>query len=425
MRRVGAVLALAVAVVAAGLALGGRGERDAYLIRAVFANAFGITPGLEVKVAGVAVGAVDRLEVTPEGAAAVVLRIDDPAFRDFRADARCAIRPQSLLGERFVACTPTQPRRAATRAAPPLRLVQDGRPGAGQRLLPRSRTTQPVDPDLLLATMRLPQRERLRLVLGELGVALSGRGGDLREALRRADPAFDAADRVLRVVARQTRALEQLAEDADAALGPVARDRREVAAFVRHAARVSQVGAGRRAEIERSVAALPRLLRELPATLDDARRLSVRATPLARDLRLAAPGVRRLVAGTPALAAQLGPALEGLGEVADAGGPVLRRARPVIADLRRLGDAARPVAADLGALSRSLDDNGIARQLVDVLFTTVMSSNGYDAAGHYLRAGLIVNNCSTYAIESSPDCAATFEGRGREPLLELLLGRGR
>ena len=38
------------------------------------------------------------------------MKIDDPGFQDFRSDASCLIRPQSLIGEKFVDCRPTLPR---------------------------------------------------------------------------------------------------------------------------------------------------------------------------------------------------------------------------------------------------------------------------------------------------------------------------
>jgi hypothetical protein len=38
--------------------------------------------------------------------------------------------------------------------------------------------------------------------------------------------------------------------------------------------------------------------------------------------------------------------------------------------------------------------------------------NGFDSAGHYLRAGLLLNTCSTYAIEKTIGCEATFTKAG-------------
>ena len=46
-----------------------------------------------------------------------MLAIEDDGFKDFREDASCIIRPQSLIGEKFVDCTPTQPRAPGRPAA--------------------------------------------------------------------------------------------------------------------------------------------------------------------------------------------------------------------------------------------------------------------------------------------------------------------
>ncbi len=101
-----AVPVAAVLIVAAVLALllVTREEDDAYRVRAIFDNAGFIIPGEDVKVAGVKVGSIEDVEVTPEFKAAVVLRIDDAGYQDFRSDATCIVRPQSLIGEKYVEC---------------------------------------------------------------------------------------------------------------------------------------------------------------------------------------------------------------------------------------------------------------------------------------------------------------------------------
>ena len=63
--------------------------------------------------------------------------------------------------------------------------------------------------------MREPERERLSIILNELGVGLAGRGEDLNEVIRRANPALKEVDEVLRLLARQNDQLEQLAVDSD------------------------------------------------------------------------------------------------------------------------------------------------------------------------------------------------------------------
>ena len=103
-------------------------------------------------------------------------------------------------------------------------MIEDG-PGEGQRLLPVENTSQTVDIDLIGNTMRAPERERLSLILNELGTGVAGRGRDLNEVIRRANPALRETDKVLEILAEQNTVLEQLAVNSDTVLAPLARDR--------------------------------------------------------------------------------------------------------------------------------------------------------------------------------------------------------
>jgi len=67
---------------------------------------------------------------------------------------------------------------------PALRVITHGQEGEGQRLLPVQNTHSPVDADLLNDINRLPERQRLTLILNELGAGLAGRGSDLGRAGR-------------------------------------------------------------------------------------------------------------------------------------------------------------------------------------------------------------------------------------------------
>ena len=120
MKRVAVITAvIAAAVVVAILGTGASDDGGTYKVRAIFDNAVSVIPGEDVKIAGVKVGKISDLGVTcvrgtdcatdaPRKSAAVVLEITEPGFQDFRSDATCTIRPQSLIGEKFVECTPTQ-----------------------------------------------------------------------------------------------------------------------------------------------------------------------------------------------------------------------------------------------------------------------------------------------------------------------------
>ena len=123
---------LVVAVVVAVLLVRGGGE-EPYKVRAIFDNAGFAIPGEDVKVAGVKVGKIDSLDVTDDFKAVVVLNIQEKAYQDFRRDAECVIRPQSLIGEKFVECEPTQARQANAEPPPPLEKIDRGK-GKGQYL---------------------------------------------------------------------------------------------------------------------------------------------------------------------------------------------------------------------------------------------------------------------------------------------------
>jgi phospholipid/cholesterol/gamma-HCH transport system substrate-binding protein len=406
---IGAVLIVASVLLV--IVIGGGDDGGQYRVRAIFMSAFTVIPGEDVKIAGVKVGKIESLDVTPDHKAAVVLRIDRPGFDDFRTDAECTIRPQSLIGERFVECTPTQPRPENAQPAPKLRKIEKG-PGKGQYLLPVDQTAKPVDLDLVNNTLRLPYRQRLAIILNELGTGLAGRGGDLRQAIINADPALKQTDKVLAILADQNRVLANLARDGDTILAPLARDRAKVADFVSKANTVSQATAERAGALEEDIAKLPAFLRELTPTMEALGGLSDQMTPVLTDLGAAAPSINRVIEELGPFSQAGIPALQSLGAAADVGGPALTKSKPIITDVGQLASSAKPLTNNLAALLTSLKDTGGIERLMDYLFYQVAAINGFDADGHYLRAGLILNACSQYAIASSPDCLATFDNPG-------------
>src|SRR6185436_6770819 len=102
--------------------------------------------------------------------------------------------------------------------------------------------------------------------LNELGTALAGRGPELRQAIRNANPALKETDKVLAILGDQNRVLEALASDSDRIMAPLARDRAKVADFVDKASIVSAAAASRDTQLEQSIRRLPEFLRQLRPT---------------------------------------------------------------------------------------------------------------------------------------------------------------
>ena len=137
MRRI-ALIAAGLIVVAIAVAVirgpSGSGRHGTYLVRAIFDDASFAAQGENVRIAGANVGSINSLGVTSGKRAAVTISITDARFAPFHQDATCAIRPQSLIGEEYVDCSP------GTSGAPALPRINSGS-GQGTYYLPVTRTS--------------------------------------------------------------------------------------------------------------------------------------------------------------------------------------------------------------------------------------------------------------------------------------------
>jgi ABC-type transporter Mla subunit MlaD len=400
----GTLLTLALvgaAVFGVGAAAPGGGSN--YQVRAIFDDVASAVPGEDVKVAGAKVGSVDSMDVTPNHKAAVVLNITDSGFSPFHNDASCTVRPQSLIGEKYVECDP------GSSSRPELKTIPDGFPGEGQHVLPLKNTSSPVDLDLINNIMRLPFRERLAILLSELGAGFAGRGEDLNALIHRANPALRETDKVLKQLADENVTLKNLASQSDQALAPLARDRRHLSGFIKNANEVGEATAAERANIEAGIHKLPTFLKELKPYMQDLGGLADEMTPTLVDLDKASPGLGRLVVELGPFSRSATRSLTTLGQATDVGGPVLQRAQPVVKDLKAFAASANPVSKNLDALTASLDKSGGLEQFMNYIFFQMTAINGFDEISHYLRAALLVNVCSTYVTAGeAPGCGAHF-----------------
>jgi ABC-type transporter Mla subunit MlaD len=387
------------------LAISAGGSNTTYTVRAIFDDAANIIPGENVKIDGVKVGTVGSVTPTPQAKAAVVLNITKPGFKDFRNDASCTIRPQALIGEKFVDCLPTQPRVEGTPLPPSLKKIRQGQEGAGQWLLPVENTHSPVDADLLTDINRLPERQRLTIIVNELGAGLAGRGSDLNVVIRRANPALQELDRVLAILASENTVLAKLAVDSDRALAPFAAVRNRVADFIVQSNTVAQASARQRGALERNLIDFPPFLRQLGPAMERLGRFADQTTPAFTDLKVAAPGINNAFTHLPAFSNSSATYFESLGSTAKVSGPALVSIQPLLTRLKALGGAGKPFAGNLAELLSSLRSTGGLERLLDFIFLGTGITNGYDALGHFLRSEVVGTGCVTYVVLTDPKCS--------------------
>jgi virulence factor Mce-like protein len=397
MRRLLLVLLIPVLAVLALVGTGAGGDDEAPIYTVELDNAFGLTVGSDFKVAGVRAGTIKAIRLDRETNDALVdIQVDKTGFGDLRTDAFCESRPQSLIGEYYLDCAPGDN---------PQKLADGDR-------IPLEQTGSTVPADLLASVMQRPYRERLRIILSQLGVGLAARGEDLNEAIRRASPALRETDRVLSILAEQNTTLRDLITDADTVLAALAGNREDVARWVGEARSLAADSATRREEIAAGLARLPGFLRELRPTMAQLGRTADAQAPALRDLGASADRLELLFnqLGPFSRATQVN--LRSLGETAEIGVGAVRSASPVVEELDRFAVDTPELGQNLDIILRDLRDRDRAVEedprspggkgytgfeaLLQYVYDQTMAVNIYDANTHLLKVALFESECSEY-----------------------------
>ena len=318
MRRAIAIVAALAALGAAWLLLLGpsRDGSDGTDYWVELDNGFGLIEGGDVKIAGVRAGKITKLEL----------------------DRRTNLARVGLDGEYFVDCLP----------------------GTSKRVLPHGatigveHTESTVGPDLVNDILRRPQRERLSIILGELGAAVAGNGTNLNAAIRRAAPALRQTDQVLASLASQNRVLADLTVNADRVVGDLAGNRRDVGRFVTEARDTAVASAERRTDIATGIRRFPGFLQQLTPTMAALGRTADAQAPALRDLRASAPQLTALFSNLTAFSRVSTPALRALAKASVTGRKAVTTATPVVQQLRSFSGGTPELSKNLAIILEHL-----------------------------------------------------------------------
>ncbi len=224
-----------------------------YELKAAFENANNLKTSSPVRVAGVEVGKVKKVEAVPggkaEGAAVVTMELKKNAL-PIHSDARLKVRPRVFLeGNFFVDLQP---------GSPSAKTLDSG------KTIPSTQTAAPVQLGQVLSALKSDTRSDLQVFLKEYSKGLEGKGAEgFNEFLRTGPRAFRstavASDALLglqpdkdlqRVFKGQARTFAALNADPEALKGLVTNFNTVAAAL-----------ASQDAALERSIPALDRILR--------------------------------------------------------------------------------------------------------------------------------------------------------------------
>jgi virulence factor Mce-like protein len=395
------ILAAAAGFVVLATGTGSNGGDPTYTVQ--LDNAFGLVGGADVKVAGVRAGTIAGFALDKRNKALVKIKITRGGFGTFHADAFCQSRPQSLIGEYFIDCDPG-------RKGPVLKS------GA---VIGVTHTASTVPPDLVQDVLRLPYRQRLSLIVNELGAGVAARGGDLNATIRRAVPALRETDRVLAVLHDQSETIKDLARNADTVVTALAASHRDVGRFVTEADRAAVDTAERAPAVQASLHRLPGFLEQLRPTMASLGTVADRQTPTLANLRAAAPSLTRFFDDLGPFSRASQPAIEALGKASKTGRTAVQAARPTIALLNQFAKPTPELANNLSIVLHDLDDRGRAVEsnastpgqlgiqgpagytgleaLLMYTFDQSLAINAFDQNGHLLRVNAFVSECGNYA----------------------------
>ena len=427
MKKAIAGLVVVAAVVVAIVLIAGGGSGNDYVVRAIFDNGSFMVSGEQVRVAGANVGTIKSVSVslpgepTAEeggklvdvpGKAIIELEISDPSFQDFRQDAGCEIRPQSLIGEKFVDCHPTEPRAPGEQPPPALQKIPAGEPGAGQYLLPLGRNQTTVDPDLINNINSLPYAQRFRLIFNELGAGLAGRGEDLEAAIKKANPTLRSVDKLFGQLTEQKDQLAQLAAESQEILEPLTREKEHVVGFLAHSGEAAEASSEHGAELEAALRKFPTFLVEFRETMKNLKVFSDAGTPLLEDLGVAAPSLTSATRTLTPFSEATTVALKSLATAGEASGPVFAEATPVVRKASKLAKTGVVSTRELAALFGSLEETKGWQRLTELIYNSTGAFNGFDQYGHYGRALVTLSNCIPYVTGAAgtSGCDANFNG---------------
>ena len=376
----------------------GTDEKPIYWVQ--LDNAFGLVQGADFKLSGVRAGKITELRLQRVGdtyKALVGVQLTAPRIQRLRTDVTCESKPQSLIGEYFIDCNPG--RNQAVLA-----------PGS---TVPVERTFSTIPTDLVNNVLRLPQRERLRIILNELGTGVAARGEELNAVIRRAVPALRATDQLLKLLADENQTLVELTVNADRVVGILAANRSQLSRFIREARDTSAATADRRVAFRQQFQELPVFLRQLRPTMVELGRVADAQIPALRDLDAASPNLKRFLNDLVPFAEASRPSLKSLGQTANTGRATIPPALETVRLLGRFSENTPELAQNLEIVLEDLYDrdrsvesdprspngegfNGF-EAILQYTFWQSQAINIFDRNGYILKVAVYAHEpCSEY-----------------------------
>jgi len=345
-----------------------------YEVKIPFNEATQLAEQSDVRISGVNVGKVQKIELAPNGRQALATTAIDAQYAPLPEDTRAILRTKTLLGETYIELTP------GSRQGPEL---EDG------GTLPEANIAESVQLDEIFRTFDAQTRHAFQEWMQEAAVAINGQGQNLSYAIGGLEPTFTEFDKLFRVLDSQRLAVGQLFRNGAITFDALRGRQGELGDLIQSSNAVFQTTARRNRDIEALFRAFPTFLDESRLTLHRLKGFSENATPLMRQLVPAAEELSPTLIAISRLAPEAKAFFEGLG-------PVIKRAPEGFSALRKIfRDEFPPLLRAIDPFARNLNPILFGLKLYRVEVTSFFANlaaslNGElpgeeGAQPHYLR----------------------------------------
>ena len=190
---------------------------QSYRVQIAFPQGTGITKNIDVRAAGIPIGAVVDSEVDRAAGRALATIELEAEYAPLSSDARAILRRKTLLGETFV--------EIATGSASAPKLADGGR-------LDDARVAKTVELDEVLQTYDPTTRRAFRIWQQELGTAIGDRGESVNNALGQLPDFTRKGTDLLAVLDEQETAVRGLVRDTGAVYSALSQDEGQLRALI-------------------------------------------------------------------------------------------------------------------------------------------------------------------------------------------------
>jgi phospholipid/cholesterol/gamma-HCH transport system substrate-binding protein len=302
-----------------------------YQFKASFAEATQLAQEADVRISGVTVGKVKKIELGDDGRTEATIELEEK-YAPPPSDSRAILRQKTLLGETYVEMTP------GTRGAPKL--------NEGDKLATRN-VQSTVELDEIFRSFDKKTRQAFQVWQQEVAEGIKDRGTDFSDALANLEPFAVDSTRALEILQSQERAVKQLVRDTGEFFDAFTQGD-QLDDLIVNSQRVFGTTAQRDREIRETFIALPTFIEESKKALRSLESYAANTDPLVTRLHPWARAASDTLQSIRRAAPDFNRFMQNLGPLSDAS----RRGLPAGA---RFLDDLRPLLGQLDPFLRNFN----------------------------------------------------------------------